>query len=820
VFRIYFKTAWRSVKKNKGFFALNFLGLYISIVVCILIALILLHETSFDRHPAPNPQSPADKNISVYRVVSQSMKSTGEEYNAVTPYPLASAMRAAMPDERLISQIHYEHGKELVTIGNKKFNGEKIIFADSVFPRLFPLTLKAGSLQRAFAEPGFVVLTESTSKKYFGQKDQDAIGKRIRYANSVDLEVAAVIADPPANTHLPYIMLVSYPSLTPHLIGDFPLNQWGLHANGYVYIGLPGKDRIQRTDNILAAIVDKYVPKDDVGSKTTLSLQPLPDIHFNQQYAGNNPSYTINYSYLYLLGAIGLFLILAACINYTNLSTALAIKKSKEVGVRKTMGATRGHLMKQFLSETFLLTALVIVAAAFSVRPLLPILNNFLDKNIPLNWMNVNSGIFLLCLWVAVSLLSGIYPAFVLSGFNPIAALKSKISTPKTSVLMLRRGLVVFQFLTAQILIIGAIVVAKQLSFMQSTPLGFDKQNVLDIDLPDSKTAPAQAFRDRVLALPGVSSASLSLGAPVSDNQVSTGFNLKEKYATEKLNVAIKAADRGYLSTYGLQLMAGRWFDQNDERATARSVPDSLRRYAFVLNETAVKALGFTSPQDVIGRYVTFGLNDISAPVIGVIKDYHIQSMHKSVLPVLMVNFPAFYYDAGIKFSGGYSAASISSVAKIFESIYPNDLFESRFLNDHLASLYKEEKRTQQLFNLFTFLSIVINVLGLVGLLSFMIEQRTKEIGVRKVLGASIANISIILSKDFIRLIGIAFLIAAPIAWYIMNNWLQEFAYRTPISWWIFAVTIAGALLVTCLAVGYQTLRAALMNPVKSLRSE
>jgi putative ABC transport system permease protein len=820
VFRNYFKTAWRSVKKNKGFFALNFLGLYISIVVCILISLILLHETSFDRHPAPNPQNLADKNISVYRVVSQSMKSTGEEYNAVTPYPLAAAMRAAMPDERLISQIHYEHGKELVTIGNKKFNEEKIVFADSVFPRLFPLTLKAGSLQRALAEPGFVVLTVSTARKYFGQQDQDAIGKRIRYANSVDLEVAAVIADPPANTHLPFVMLVSYPSLTPHLIGDFPLNQWGLHANGYVYIGLPGADRVRRTNDILAAIVDKYVPKDDVRTKTAYSLQSLPDIHFNQQYAGSNPSYTINYSYLYLLGAIGLFLILAACINYTNLSTALAIKKSKEVGVRKTMGATRGHLMKQFLSETFLLTALVLVAAAFSVRPLLPALNNFLDKNIPLNWLTIDSGIFLLCLWVAVSVLSGIYPAFVLSGFNPIAALKSKISTPKTSVLILRRGLVVFQFLTAQILIIGAIVVAKQLSFMQSTPLGFDKQRVLDIDLPDSKTAPAQAFRDRVQALPGVSSVSLSLGAPVSDNRINTGFNLKEKYATEKLNVAVKAGDRGYLSTYGLQLVAGRWFDQNDERATARSVPDSLRHYAFVLNETAVRALGFSSPQDVIGKYVTFGLNDISAPVIGVIKDYHIESMHKSVSPVLMVNFPPFYYDAGIKFSGGYSAASISSVGKIFESIYPNDLFESSFLNDRLATLYKEEKRTQQLFNLFTFLSIVINVLGLVGLLSFMIEQRTKEIGVRKVLGASIANISFILSKDFIRLIGIAFLIAAPVAWYIMNNWLQEFAYRTPISWWIFAVTIAGALLVTCLAVGYQTIRAALMNPVKSLRSE
>jgi putative ABC transport system permease protein len=817
VFSNYFKSAGRSVKKNKGFFALNFLGLYISVVACILIALILLHETSFDRATAKDS---ADKNISIYRVVSQSMKSTGEEYNAVTPYPLASAMRAAMPGEGLISQIHYDRGKTLVAIGNKKFNEEKIVFADSVFPRLFPLTVKAGSLQRALAEPGFVVLTASTAKKYFGRQDQDAIGKRIRYSNSVDLEVAAVIADPPANAHLPYIMLISYPSLTPHLIGDFPLDQWGLHANGYVYIGLPGADRVRRTDDILAAIVDKYVPKDDVRTKTAYSLQSLPDIHFNQQYAGSNPSYTINYSYLYLLGAIGLFLILAACINYTNLSTALAIKKSKEIGVRKTMGATRGHLMKQFLSETFLLTALVIIAAAFSVRPLLPSLNNFLNKNIPLNWLNLHSGIFLICLWVAVSLLSGIYPAFVLSGFNPIAALKSKISTPKTSVLILRRGLVVFQFLTAQVLIIGAIVVAKQLSFMQSAPLGFDKQNVLDIDLPDSKTVSSQAFRDRLLALPGVSSVSLSLGAPVSDNQVGTGFNLKEKYATEKLNVAIKAADRGYLSTYGLQLTAGRWFDQNDERATASSVPEPLRHYTIVLNETAVRALGFSTPQDVIGKYVTFGLNDISAPVVGVIKDYHIASMHKSVSPVLMVNFPPFYYDAGIKFSGGYSAASLSAIGKVFESIYPKDLFESRFLNDHLAGLYKEEKRTQQLFNLFTFLSIVINVLGLVGLLSFMIEQRTKEIGVRKVLGASIANISFILSKDFIRLIGIAFLIAAPVAWYIMSNWLQEFAYRTPISWWIFAVTIAGALLVTGVAVGYQTIKAALLNPIKSLRSE
>lgn len=809
MFSNYFKTAWRSVKKNKGFFALNFLGLYISVVVCILIALMLLHETSFDQ--------PAGEDVSLYRVVAQSTKSTGTEYGAVTPYPLVSAMRTALPDEKGIAQIHFEKDG-VFSFENKKFKTKDIIFADSVFPRLFPVTVKEGSLKRALSERGFAVLTETTAKKYFGQAS--ALGRRIKYANYLDLEVAAVVADAPSNTHLPYQVLVSYPSLSPHLIGDLPLDTWSLNANGYAYIALKGANSSRHIEAVLKAIADKYLPKDDVRTKTMYKLQPIRDIHFNQQYEGKNPSYTVNYSYLYLLGAIGLFLILAACINYTNLSTALAIKKSKEVGVRKTMGATRGHLIKQFLSETFLMTALVILVAALSVRLFLPPLNDFLGKNIPLNWVNLNSVLFLLCLWASVSLLSGTYPAFVLSGFNPITALKSKISTPKTSVLVLRRGLVVFQFLTAQMLIIGAIVVAKQLAFMQSAPLGFEKQNVLDLDLPDNNAAHLQALHDRLSALLGVTSVSLSLGAPISDNQVGTGFNLKEKYVTEKLSVVIKATDAGYLSTYGLQLVAGRWFDRNDERRVDRSVPDSLRRYAFVLNETAVKTLGFAFPKDILGKYVTFGMNDISAPVIGVIKDYHVTSMHQSVSPVIMVDFPFFYYSAGIRFSRGYSAASLSAVESAFTSVYPNDLFESSFLDEHVASQYKEEKRTQQLFNIFTFLSIVINVLGLVGLLSFMIEQKTKEIGVRKVLGATIADISYVLSRDFVRLILIAFVIAAPVAWWLMTNWLQGFAYRTQFSWWIFAVTIAGALVVTCIAVGYQTIKAALMNPVKSLRSE
>jgi len=805
----YFKTAWRNMVKNKGFFAINFIGLYISVVACILIALIILHETSFDKRTG--------NDINIYRVTDNSASSAGKTFSAVTPYPLAPAMRAAMQDEQLISQIHFERESQ-ISFENKKFKEKNIVFADSVFPKLFHLTVKQGNIDRALTEPGFAILTEKTAERYFGK--ENAVGKRIKLANLVDLEVAAVVADAPTNTHLPYNLLVSYLSFKKDFIGGIPIDQWSVHSSGFVYIGLTGDNKVKHTEAILASIIAKNIHEENIGVKTEYKLQPLQDIHYNQLYAHNNPSYTINYSYLYLIGAIGLFLILAACINYTNLSTALAIKKSKEVGVRKTMGATKFHLMKQFLSETFLLTGLVVIAATFSVRFFLPPLNNFLDKNIPLEWINFKSVSFIIILWITVSLLSGLYPAFVLSGFNAITALKSKISAPKTSVVLLRKGLVTFQFLTAQILIIGAIVVTKQMNFISSTPLGFDKNKVIDIALPENKPEELLSLQTQLSAISGISSFSLSLDAPVGTNSANTEFNLKEKYATEQLQVSIKAADKGYLKTYGLQLTAGRWFDDNDERKIDKSIPDSLKHYAFVLNETAVKTLGFSNPQDALGKYVTFGFNDISAQVIGVVKDYHIASLRQAVSPVLMVEFPFFYYNVGIKLSGGYNASTLAAIEKAWASVYPQNTFENNFLDEQVAGLYKEEKRTQQLFNIFTFLSIAINVLGLIGLLSFMIEQKTKEIGIRKVLGASVKDISLILSKDFLQLIVIAFLVAAPIAWWLMNRWLQDFAYRTEISWWVFAVAILAALIVTCIAVGFQTIKAAVANPVESLRTE
>jgi ABC-type antimicrobial peptide transport system permease subunit len=724
-----------------------------------------------------------------------------------------------MPDHALISQVHFEKNGSF-NIDNRNFKETNIVFADSVFPRLFPLKVKEGSLQRAFSEPGFAVLTESAATRYFGR--ENAIGKKVSFDGFIDLHVAAVVEDAPSNTHLPYHVLIPYLSMNAHLVGDFPLDQWGMHASGFVYIGLPGQDQIQRTETILTSVADQHVNNRSKGKGVVVRyhLQPLSEIHYDQLYAASNPTYTINYNYLYLIGAIGLFLILAACVNYTNLSTALAIRKSKEVGVRKTMGATRYQLIRQFFAETFLMTALVIIAAALSVRLFIPLLNTLLDKNIPLNWVNAQSVALLTALWIGVSLFAGVYPALVLSGFNPITALKSRTITPGTSVLLLRRGLVIFQFVTAQILIIGVIVVAKQMNYVRSTPLGFNRAQVVDIGLDDNKTEHLRLLHDQLSSIPGVQSISLSVGAPVSDNNVGTGFNLREKYKSEEIQGAVKATDKNYLNTYGLQLVAGRWFDDQDEHKIAPTIADSLRQYSFVLNETAVRSLGFKSPQDALGKYVTFGMNDISAPVIGVVKDYHITSMHEAVKPVLMIEYPFFYYNAGIRLASGYSAATLAAIEKVWTAIYPHGMYEANFLDEKVAAQYKEDRQTQQLFYIFTSIAVVINILGLVGLLSFVIQQKSKEVSIRKVLGASLGNISFILSKDFLRLCLIAFLIAAPVAGIFMHRWLNDFAYRTDLSWWVFPAAIGTTLFVTCVAIGLQTLRAALANPINNLRAD
>jgi ABC-type lipoprotein release transport system permease subunit len=576
---------------------------------------------------------------------------------------------------------------------------------------------------------------------------------------------------------------------------------------------------VPQTERILADLVEKNIRSKDPTSTDHYSLQAAKAIHYDMRYATSNPSYTIERSYLTMLGAIGLFLILAACINYTNLSTAMALKKGKEVGVRKTLGATRGQLMRQLLSETSVVTGIVVVAAGVSVGFLLPVLNRFLDKQIPTDWLDFKTGAFLVGLWALVSLLSGIYPSLMLSGFRAVTALKSVVSVPGGRVLLIRRSLVVFQFVTAQVLIICAIVVSKQMAYIQSRPLGFNKDLVVDVALPDNKPEHYKSFLSHLSTIPGIAQTSVNLAPPVSDNNVGTGFHLPED-AGHNYEVAIKAVDKDYLHLYGLQLMAGRWLSEADEQDAATKGPDSLKHYSLVLNETAVKTLGFRSVSEALGQRVRVGINQITAPIVGVVKDYHIASLHIAVKPVIMMAFPYFNYNVGIRLTGRYNAGSMAAIEQAFKDVYPQQLYSATFLDEDVAALYKNEARTQELFTIFTGLSIVINVLGLVGLLAFMIEQKTKEVGIRKVLGASVGSLSLLLSRDFLRLIGVAFLVAAPLAGWLMDRWLRDFAYRTDLSWGVFALALFATLVVTMMAIGFQTVRAAMGNPVRALRSE
>jgi len=806
-----FKAALRRLRKDKGFFLLNFSGLYISVTACLLIALLIIYETSFDKV--------APSGVQVYRIVNQYHDEHGPKYQSVTPYPLATGLRAAMPGNTLVSQIDYEKESIVRLPGQQSMKTGPIVFADSVFPKLFPLTVQAGSLQRAFADKDKVVLTASAAKRYFGRADP--IGKRMKVGDLVDLWVAAVVADPAPNTHLPYELLVSYSSFTKDLIGGFSLDTWTLTAEGYTYVGFSGggiPGQVAQTERVLAGLVKENIVSKDPANKTHFVLQPLRRIHYDTNFA-DNPAYTINSSYLGLLAAIGLFLILAACINYTNLSTAMALKKSKEVGVRKTLGATRIELMRQMLTETFVLTGVVVGAAAVTAGFFLPALNHFLDKQIPGAWVGWTSVGFLVGIWVVVSLLSGIYPAFVLSRFNPVTALKSKVVAPRTSMLLLRRGLVIFQFMTAQILIICAFVVSRQMQYVRTQPLGFSRNLVVDVGI-DNKADKIRAFKSRLENIPGISKVSFSLGAPISGNSAGTGFNRRELFKQKPIDVNVKAGDRNYLDVYGLQLVAGRWFNEGDELRVAGDKPDSLKQYAFVLNETAVRALGYRTPQEAIGAMVTYGFNDVSAPVIGVVKDFHVASMRSAVTPVLLVPYPFFYYNAGIQLSRGYTPATMDAIEKAYHAVYPEALFDARFLDADVEALYKEDRKTQQLFELFTGLSIAINILGLVGLLAFMIEQKTKEVGIRKVLGASVRDISFLLTRDLLRLIGIAFLVAAPLAGLLMTRWLNDFAYRTTLGWEVFAGALLCTVVVTFVAVSFQTIRAAVVNPVRALRSE
>jgi len=803
----------RSLRHQRGFAALNFLGLSVALTISLLTGLMVFHERSFDNF---HPDSER-----LFRVVVQlENPHDPTEHFAEVATVLPSVVRAEMPDLGQFTEVIF-HEKEVVRLSPDRFFEEKnLIFADTAFFSLFHFEAKTGNARAALGQPNQVLLTETTAAKYF--PNENAVGKRISIEAEdcavKEFEVAGIVADAPVNSHLPFTMLVSAASLKTN-----PDASWGWFMGGqYLYVKPKGQVSIAQIGERITALANTGKDKGDE-STYTYRLQPLADIHTNMAYAQGNATYTADFEQFYWIGAIALFLLLIAAVNYVNLATAIAQRKAREVGVHKTLGASRQQLAMRFWFETFLLVTSAMLAAAAAAQMLLPMLNAFLEKNIVADWFSGQMLGFMVALCLATTLAAGLYPAFVLAGFSPVEAFRGRLSGKGTSIsLGLRRGLVMFQFVVAQVFIVAVIVAATQMHYIRSKPLGFRKEGVVNLRLPgDAKPEQVSAFRSEIAGIPGVLSTTRCSGGPTSSAGFTTRFNRPELFEQHKLEVAIKVADPNYREIYDLKLLCGRFLIESDMALAAESLPEEQRKYVCVLNETAVKNLGYASPEAVLGETVKTGANSIVPTVVGVVSDFHTRSLRKSLQSVAIVPFHTFNYSLGIRLDpAAANTATLSKIDAVWKSAFPNDLFKAAFMDDYLATLYQNEGKVYSIFQIVALLALLINALGLVGLTVFVVEGKTKEIGIRKVLGASVAGITGLLAKDFLKLVVAAIAIASPLAYYFMQKWLADFAYRIDIQWWMFVTAGLVALTIAFLTVGFQSVRAALANPVKSLRSE
>ena len=788
--KTYFKTAWRNLSKHKAYSLINILGLTLGIASCLVIFLVVKYELNYDRF-----HSKANR---TYRVTLNAI-----DFNPSVSFAVAPAMRTDFPELEAVSQTFFQNSAA-IKVGDTRYDDKKLLFADQYFTSVFDYTWIQGNPKTALAEPNSIVLTESYARKYFGNRD--ALGQLITLDNRFNLKVTGVIKDLPGNTHLPFNMAVSFETIRENVKGM--MNQFWAIAGGFTYIVVPEHYSIAKIQNRIHGFLKKNWGE-DVAKDTRLPLQPLTDIHFDQRYLNNTISYTTSRETYYVLAAVAVLIIIIACINFINLATAQAIRRAKEVGVRKVLGSSRSQLIRQFLGETTLLTFIALAAGVLISALLLPQLSIWLDIKLSVAEL-VNPSVIgvILGLTGMVILLAGLYPAFVQSAFRPVESLKSKASLNFKG-LTLRKSLVIVQFSISQIMIIGTLVVAYQMDFFQNRNLGFNKDAVISFGIPDMKKT--EVLKQQLVNNPGVKEISFSSGAPVL-NYFFTSFSSPENGLVKGDVSEMKFIDENYMDMFGLKLLAGQKImrTQTGENDTV---------YNAVVNETLINKIGIQDPQKALGKHFLLNGNWMTT-IVGVVQDFQSESKHKKIRPCALIYRPDNFFMTSVKIQPSGIKKTIASIEKSMTSLFPENLFNYEFLDDHIAAWYRQEQKEYTAFKLFSGIAILIGCLGLYGLVAFAAAQRIKEVGIRKVLGASLGDIILLFSKEFVLLIVIAFLIAAPVAYYIMHSWLESFAYQVNIGAGIFIVAIISSFLIAAITIAYQAIRAAIANPVKSLRTE
>jgi len=807
----FYKTALRSLLNKKSFSVLNIMGLAVGIGASILIFLIIRNELSYDKY-----QSKRDR---IYRVITTiSNKSNGEVLRKMPriPPPLPVAMKQDFAQVEQTTGIVQMGGAQIYIPGKniddeKRFKEETGLFwTEPGLFEIFDYDWIQGNAS-ALKDPNKVVIAESVANKFYGSHEK-AMGKTIQlYSFRIPLQIVGIFKDLPANTDIPVRIAASFPTLRVRVPEIFASDEspWK-YTFGQCFV-LLGKDQsADQVESQLPAFVKRYYPEDQKATEiASLSLQPLKNMHFDRDVDTFRTN-GLSINELWSLSLIGLFLVIVACINFINLSTAQSVSRGKEIGVRKVLGGSRAQLMKQFLFETAFITLIALLIGCIIAQLCIPLLNGLLHKELSLNFLQHPSILlFIVLSATSVTFLAGFYPAVVLSGFNPITIFRNKLITRKTGALSLRRALVVFQFIIAQLLVIGTIVVLKQMNYFRNRPMGFDKDGIALINLPSDSSLKVKypLLVNSVSQIPGVQSTSLCMEAPANFFTPYRSFYFNYSSEKQPFNIHRQLADTGYLRTFGIQLVAGRKFFYSD----------SLRE--VLVNETAVKRLGFHSPQDIVGKTISFDGTQ-QYPIVGVVKDFNSSSFRESIPPMVIASDNESYEWIAIRMNRSDMSVTLAQVQKTFTGIYPTYMYDRIFFDERIESFYDNEAITSRLFKIFSILAIFISCLGLYGLVSFMAVQKTKEIGVRKVLGASVQSIIYLFSKEFTILVGLAFLIAGPIGFYLMKEWLAGFYYHTKIGWDVFVIAIFISLIIAWITVGYKAIKAAIANPVKSLRTE
>ena len=795
------KTTLRNFSKNKLYNSINVIGLTVGIACSIIIFMIVRFETSFDTH-----HKNADR---IYRVVTRSVQFGNENFIAGVSALLPETLKSDFAEFEAVSVVNQNYGSAIINFKDSKEEQKKFkekygsfAFVFNDYFKMFEYDWIEGDKNTVFEKPFTVVITKSYAEKYFG--NESPIGKVINFDYKSDFTIVGLVNDPLQNT-----------DLTPKLfINSLEIGMPLIHKHWYsvssavqCFVMLKENVSPKFIESKFPAIIEKYMPEDlEEGNKKEYILQKLNDVHFDKRFA-NFDNEPMALSAIYALSIIGIILLLTACINFINLSTAVAVNRSREVGIRKVLGSSRLKIIIQHLSETLFITFLSLVLSIVVTEIALPRFGYFTGIEIYTSSFSIlEFGLFYFALLFGVTLLAGFYPSFILSKYNPVDALKSKFTNPSQGKYSMRNILVISQFVISQFLIISTIIISSQMDYFMNADIGLKKDAVIEFEIPIQDKVKFERFKNKIKQLSDIANVSFSNTGSINSNTWGGGYELKDSEEIKKGNTQIKFIDENFIDTYGVKLIAGSGIAEGD----------SANKY--LVNESFMREAGYKNAESIVGKYIDMW--GMEAPITGVVKDFNTTSLHNEINPVVMVPHYTRYQMAAIKLNTKSLSETINKIENVYAEVFPEYILEYDFLDDSIKNMYETEIHTSRIMNLFSVIAIIIGCIGLFGLSSFSSLKRTKEIGIRKVLGAGIFDIIKILNLDFVKFVVVGFLIASPIAYFLMKKWLEDLAYKIEITPYYFIIGIVITLFVALMTISFQSIKAALINPAQTLKYE